>query len=67
MAESHYCTEHQVAFFKRGKMKGFAHPIEGTDPTEWCNEDKVKQAMNELPPQPHDKVPPKEQEIIDKA
>ena len=36
MAE-HYCEEHQVKFFKTPKMKNYAHPIEGTDPTEWCN------------------------------
>lgn len=32
----HYCAEHKTAFFKRGNMKGFAHPIEGTK--EWHNE-----------------------------
>lgn len=34
----HYCLEHKVVFFKKGAMKGYAHPIEGTEPTEWCNE-----------------------------
>ncbi len=34
----HYCKEHGATFFCKGKMKNFAHPIEGTDPTEWCNE-----------------------------
>ena len=34
----HYCTEHQTVFFKKGRMKNYAHPIEGIDPTEWCNE-----------------------------
>ena len=34
----HYCAEHKVVFFKRGAMRGYAHPIEGTDPTKWCNE-----------------------------
>ena len=32
----HYCAEHNVNFFKSGKMRGYAHPIEGTK--EWCNE-----------------------------
>jgi len=32
----HYCSGHEVNFFKKGRMKGYAHPIEGTD--EWCNE-----------------------------
>ena len=34
----HYCPIHDVDFFKKGKMKNWAHPIEGTDPVEWCNE-----------------------------
>tara|TARA_Y100000310_G_C20570770_1_gene757892 strand:- start:324 stop:1262 length:939 start_codon:yes stop_codon:yes gene_type:complete len=38
----HYCVEHQAEWFKRGKMKTFAHPIEGTDPTVWCQEVKTK-------------------------
>ncbi len=38
MAEKHWCSTHEVVFFKKGKMKGYAHPIEGTDPVEWCNE-----------------------------
>lgn len=32
----HWCSVHNTAFFKKGKMKNYAHPIEGTD--EWCNE-----------------------------
>ena len=43
MAE-HWCKEHKQPFFKRGKMKNFAHPITGDDgePTgEWCNEPKA--------------------------
>ncbi|KKM98741.1 hypothetical protein LCGC14_1154870 [marine sediment metagenome] len=34
----HWCEKHQTNFFKKGKMKGFAHKIEGTD--EWCNEEE---------------------------
>jgi len=33
---AHYCPTHEVNFFKKGRMKNYAHPIEGTD--EWCNE-----------------------------
>ena len=33
----YFCQEHQTNFFKTPKMKGYAHPIEGTEPTEWCN------------------------------
>ena len=36
----HYCQEHGVNFFKKGRMKGYAHPIEGTD--KWCNEEAEK-------------------------
>jgi hypothetical protein len=36
--EKHWCQEHNTAWFKRGKMKSYAHPIEGTDPVEWCHE-----------------------------
>ena len=32
---SFYCTEHQTPWFKRGKMKNYAHPI--GDTKEWCN------------------------------
>ena len=38
MSNNHWCKEHEVEFFKRGKMKGYAHPIEGTEAGEWCNE-----------------------------
>ncbi len=39
MAEN-WCSEHKTAWFKKGKMKGFAHPIlddEGNPTGEWCN------------------------------
>ena len=32
----HYCKEHETVFFKKGKMRGYAHPIGDTG--EWCNE-----------------------------
>ncbi len=38
----HYCEIHGVKFFKTAKMKGFAHPIEGTEPTQWCNEEDME-------------------------
>ena len=43
MAAEHWCKEHQMAWFKKGKMKGYAHPIldEDGEPTGgWCNEPK---------------------------
>lgn len=45
----HWCKEHDTAFFKRGKMKAYGHPIEGTDPVEWCHEHTEK-GVKELPP-----------------
>ena len=56
---SHFCEKHGVNFFKKGKMKGYAHPIANTD--EWCNElepspeavqdisEGSKEETNELP------------------
>ena len=38
-ADGHYCSLHQTAFFKKGRMKGWAHPIGDTD--EWCNEEEA--------------------------
>ena len=39
--KGHWCSIHQTPFFKKGKMKGYAHPIKddfGEDSGEWCNE-----------------------------
>jgi len=36
----HWCPIHDTAFFKRGRMKWYAHKIEGTN--DWCSEDQVK-------------------------
>jgi len=52
MAE-HWCKEHQMTWFKKGKMKGYAHPIldEDGEPTgEWCNEPKSE--IKEKPASP---------------
>ena len=35
----HWCEVHQVNWFKRGRMRGYAHPIEGSG--NWCNEPEV--------------------------
>jgi len=45
MKDSHYCVVHQVPFFKKGKMRGYAHPItddEGRNTGEWCNEPEIE-------------------------
>lgn len=43
----HYCTEHKAGWFKRGKMRHFAHPI--GDTKEWCNEPIVILADGTVP------------------
>jgi len=48
----HYCKEHETKFFKTGRMRSFAHPIEGTDPTQWCHEHTEKDAKELYPPDP---------------
>jgi len=50
MAKTHYCVKHETIFFKKGKMKGYAHPIfdENGEPTgEWCNEPQEKETIPE--------------------
>ena len=45
----HYCTEHDTRFFKGGKMKSFAHPIEVNGQTVgWCNEDDITTLAEEV-------------------
>lgn len=54
MAE-HWCKEHQTVWFKKGKMKGYAHPImdENGEPTsEWCNEPKSATDVGSKTPEP---------------
>ncbi len=45
--KEHWCEKHNTAFFKRGKMLEYAHPIKDTG--EWCNEIKLLPAN---PPTP---------------
>lgn len=43
----HYCVIHGTPYFKKGKMKGYAHPIkdaDGEDTGEWCNEEEAPEA-----------------------
>ncbi len=48
--KEHWCKEHNTAFFMRGKMKSYAHPIGDTG--EWCHEHKDKQVpdVKSIPP-----------------
>lgn len=58
MATEHYCSIHGKVFFKKGKMRGYAHPIQdenGEDTGEWCNEDAKEVAK--LEPKKPEPVP----------
>ena len=37
-----FCVEHQQAWFKKGAMKGYAHPIKDAEGAviDWCNQPK---------------------------
>ncbi len=39
MSDEFYCRTHKTVWFKRGKMRGYAHPI--GDSGEWCNMPEV--------------------------
>lgn len=45
---SHWCPIHDVNFFKKGRMKGYAHQVEGTN--EWCNEPEESPIPTQKPP-----------------
>jgi len=40
--DGHWCFKHSTEFFKKGKMKGYAHPIKDAngETTGWCNEEE---------------------------
>ena len=61
----HYCPIHSVSFFKKGRMTGFSHPIEGTEPQQWCNEPPpISELHSETPaptPKPLENAPVKPQ------
>lgn len=43
--KEHWCEKHLTHWFKKGKMKGFAHPI--GDSGEWCNEETKQESSPE--------------------
>jgi len=46
--KAHWCSIHQTPFFKKGKMKRYAHPIKddfGEDSGEWCNEGETEPSV----------------------
>lgn len=51
-SSEHWCKEHNTEFFMRGKMRSYGHPIEGTDPVEWCREHIEKDVEGLFPPDP---------------
>ncbi len=48
--KEHWCPEHKTAFFKKGKMKSYAHPIGDTG--EWCHEHKDEVPKTETKEEP---------------
>lgn len=49
--KGHWCSVHQTPFFKKGKMKNYAHMIKdenGVDTGEWCNESKSQTEEQEF-------------------
>ena len=46
---SYFCDVHQTPWFKRGKMKGYAHPLGDNEP--WCDMGERQLANNSAGPQ----------------
>ena len=59
----HWCKEHKTAYFKKGNMKSYAHPItdaQGNKTGDWCNEpEPKKEAPTEKEPTAAAKPEPK--------
>ena len=43
----YYCKEHDTDWFKRGKMRGYAHPIGETG--QWCNMPEEPEVIEQVP------------------
>jgi len=64
--KGHYCTLHKTVFFKRGKMKGYAHPIGDTG--EWCNEEgEVVEQTPEAKTQPQQRTKSTEKPLAEES
>ena len=51
MSGGHWCPEHEVKFFKKGQMQGYAHPIKkGEETIGWCNEPEEGGAPEPIEP-----------------
>ena len=55
--EEHWCKEHETPFFKKGKMKWYAHQL---DDGGWCNEIKKKETQ----PKPVEPAPMPVEETV---
>jgi len=49
-SKEHWCPIHNVSFIKKGKMKWWAHKIEGTD--KWCPEKQAKKQVQQAEVEP---------------
>jgi len=49
--KGHWCSIHQTPFFKKGKMKAYAHPIKDASgiTSGWCNEEEPEEIPSEVP------------------
>ncbi len=65
---SHWCKEHQVKFFKTGKMTSYAHPVgEPGEKLPWCHEHKETPKAEIILPAPGSKLPETTREASDEA
>jgi hypothetical protein len=61
VSTEHFCQIHHVPFFKKGKMKSYAHKIEGTD--QWCNEQETPETAPKQPETPPADVIPQPEPV----
>jgi len=52
-SKEHWCEKHQTNFFKKGKMKSYAHPIDGSKDADgrsvWCYENSKAESSPDAP------------------
>ena len=56
MSSEHYCAKHDEVFFKKGKMKSYAHPLKDDEGVTigWCNEETPPVSSQPDTPMPED-------------
>lgn len=62
--KDHFCYEHNTEYFKKGNMRGYAHPIEGTEPTQWCSEPPSEPPTSTPETQARDRVTAVTDEVL---